>query len=204
MQRWTRKSRSEAKTLPTPQPRSFAAAHIPARPLHAAPTTVTAPAGCIGTRPPDDALRRHLPLARSAARTGGRRHGHAQVLRDVRVRTRVGTACTGQALVFWLRAVVESAADDDGCLRVAYTYSDGKLPRVARVAPTDVKLYVPPADDRFAAAPTGSSSTVNGDHPSRSSSQQGKAASRATVAGKRLPKKLEKEMRKAIAECQSF
>jgi len=124
---------------------------------------------------------------------------------QVRVRTRVGTVCTGQHLVLWLRAVVESAADEDdadGCLRVAYDYTNGKFPRVARVSPNDVKLHVvPPADDASgtAASSTGSS-TVTSDHSARtsSSSQQDKAAPppRSTVAGKKLPllRKLEKEM----------
>lgn len=134
---------------------------------------------------------------------------------QVRVRTRVGTVCTGQHLVLWLRAVVECAADEDadGCLRVAYDYTNGKFPRVARVSPNDVKLHVvPPADASATAASTGSS-TATSDHSTRTSassqSQQDKAGPppRPTVAGKKLPllKKLEKEMlmssSKAIMSC---
>ncbi|KAJ1291073.1 hypothetical protein BS78_02G291800 [Paspalum vaginatum] len=118
---------------------------------------------------------------------------------QVRVRTRVGTACTGHTLVFWLRAVVVSAADEDGYLRVAYTYVDGKLPRVARVPPSDIKLHVLPSDDARSAASDESSTVVTGDHSAPPPpSQLGKAAApRPTVAGKKLPllMKLEKEMR---------
>jgi hypothetical protein len=116
----------------------------------------------------------------------------------VRVRTLVGTARTGQSIVFWLRAVVDSAAGEDGYLHVTYDYVDGKLPRAARVAPSDIRPHdVPPADARgAAAASTGSSSAVTSDrsaHPP----QQNKAAPRPTVAGKKLPllKKFEKEMK---------
>ncbi|PAN14145.1 hypothetical protein PAHAL_2G387200 [Panicum hallii] len=117
---------------------------------------------------------------------------------QVRVRTLVGTARTGQSIVFWLRAVVDSAAGEDGYLHVTYDYVDGKLPRAARVAPSDIRPHdVPPADARgAAAASTGSSSAVTSDrsaHPP----QQNKAAPRPTVAGKKLPllKKFEKEMK---------
>ncbi|OEL38855.1 hypothetical protein BAE44_0000126 [Dichanthelium oligosanthes] len=115
---------------------------------------------------------------------------------QVRVRTRVGTARTGQPIVFWLRAVVDSAADDDGYLHVTYDYINGKLPRVARVAPTDIRLHdVPPADAGGTAASTGSS-TVTGVR-SACPPQQNKAVPRPTVAGKKLPllKKFEEEMK---------
>ncbi|RLN34991.1 hypothetical protein C2845_PM03G08340 [Panicum miliaceum] len=82
---------------------------------------------------------------------------------QVRVRTRVATARTGQPIVFWLRAVVDTAADDDGYLHVTYSYINGKLPRSARVAPSDIRLHAPPADARGAAASTGSSSDVTTD-----------------------------------------
>nr|TKW34957.1 hypothetical protein SEVIR_2G340950v2 [Setaria viridis] len=73
---------------------------------------------------------------------------------QVRVRTRVGVArSTGQPIVSWLRAVVDSAADEDGYLHVTYTYTNGKLPRIACVAPSDVRLHdVAPTDARGAAS----------------------------------------------------
>ncbi|PUZ72223.1 LOW QUALITY PROTEIN: hypothetical protein GQ55_2G376500 [Panicum hallii var. hallii] len=122
---------------------------------------------------------------------------------QVRVRTQVATARTGQPT---LRAVVDSAADDDGYLHVTYSYIDGKLPRTARVAPSDIRLHdAAPADARGAAASTGSSSAVTTDR-SAPLSQQDEAAPRPTVAGKKLPllKKFEKEMKtrsKAIKGC---
>ncbi|KAF8700367.1 hypothetical protein HU200_034302 [Digitaria exilis] len=130
---------------------------------------------------------------------------------QVRVRTRVGTAaCTGQPIVLWLRAVVDAEEDDDGCLHVTYSYANGKLPRVARVALSDVRMHHD--DDAGGAASSGgSSSTVTTSDDCRSArapSQQSKAAPprRPTVAGKKLPlpKKYEKEMKstsKAILGC---
>jgi hypothetical protein len=118
---------------------------------------------------------------------------------QVRVRTRVGVArSTGQPIVFWLRAVVDSAADEDGYLHVTYSCTSGKLPRVARVARSDVRLHVhdvPPADARGG---TATSSAVTGNSSARAL-QQNKAAPppRPTVAGKKLPllKKFEDEMK---------
>ncbi|CAN6218971.1 unnamed protein product [Urochloa humidicola] len=130
---------------------------------------------------------------------------------QVRVRTRVGTArSTGQPIVFWPRAVVDSAAadGDDGCLRVTYTHdiNNGKLPRVARVAPSDVRLHdvAPPAGHGarggIAASSAGYSSAVTSDRSARLPPKQSKAAPprpRPTVAGKKLSllKKFENEMK---------
>jgi len=119
---------------------------------------------------------------------------------QVRVRTRVATTRTGQPIVFWLRAVVdERHQDEDGYLHVTYDYVDGKLPRTARVAPSDIRMHdVPPAAARGAAAvSTGSSSAVTSDPSPFVLPPQQKAAPRPTVAGKKLPllKKLEKEMK---------
>ncbi|CAL5083196.1 unnamed protein product [Urochloa decumbens] len=135
---------------------------------------------------------------------------------QVRVRTRVGTArSTGQPIVLWLRAVVDSAAadDDDGCLRITYSHDiNGKLPRVARVSPSDVRLHdVAPRAGGTAASSAGYSSAVTSDDRSaRPAPKQSKAAaprSRPTVAGKKLPllKKFEEEMKSrsnAIIGCQ--
>ncbi|CAN6205513.1 unnamed protein product [Urochloa humidicola] len=128
---------------------------------------------------------------------------------QVRVRTRVGVArSTGQPIVLWLRAVADSADDGDGCLRVTYSYDfNGKLPRVARVAPCDVRLHddvAPPADDGArgtAASSAGySSAAVTSDRSASPPPKQSKAAPprpRPTVAGKKLPllKKFEEEMK---------
>ncbi|CAN6218968.1 unnamed protein product [Urochloa humidicola] len=124
---------------------------------------------------------------------------------QVRVRTRVGTArSTGQPIVLWLLAVVDSADDDgdDGCLRVTYSNDiNGKLPRVA---PGDVRLHdvAPLADGArgTAASSAGYSSAVTSDRSARPMPQQNKVAPprpRPTVAGKKLPllKKFEKEMK---------
>ncbi|CAL5062547.1 unnamed protein product [Urochloa decumbens] len=126
---------------------------------------------------------------------------------QVRVRTRVGTARgTGQPIVLWLRAVVDSSAadEDDGCLRVTYSCDiNGKLPRVARVAPSDVRLHdvVPRAGDA-AASFAGYSSAVTSDRSARPPPKQSKAAPprprpRPAVAGKKLQllRKFEEEMK---------
>ncbi|CAN6176130.1 unnamed protein product [Urochloa humidicola] len=116
---------------------------------------------------------------------------------QVRVRTRVGTArSTGQPILLWLLAVVDSAAadGDDGCLRVTYSHDiNGKLPRVARVAPSDVRLH-------DVAPPAVNSSAVTSDRSARPMPQQNMVAPprpRPTVAGKKLPllKKFEDEMK---------
>ncbi|KAG2637286.1 hypothetical protein PVAP13_2NG510600 [Panicum virgatum] len=119
---------------------------------------------------------------------------------QVRERTRIATTRTGQPIVFWLRAVVdERHQDEDGYLHVTYDYVDGKLPRTARVAPSDIRMHdVPPAAARGAAAvSTGSSSAVTSDPSPFVLPPQQKAAPRPIVAGKKLPllKKLEKEMK---------
>ncbi|CAN6211763.1 unnamed protein product [Urochloa humidicola] len=202
----------------------------PNNPNRAAPTTTTRPpvpprraAGGGGARPerarpaaavPPSAI---LPRSRHAAAAapaqpvveeaiGSKRVGKGA---QVRVRTRVGVArSTGQPIVLWLRAVVDSADDGDGCLRVTYSYDfNGKLPRVARVAPCDVRLHddvAPPADDGArgtAASSAGySSAAVTSDRSASPPPKQSKAAPprpRPTVAGKKLPllKKFEEEMK---------
>jgi len=189
--------------LPAPLPRSNPAP----------PTTSRTPAprraGGDGAR-----LERATPPPPAAARSRSR-HAAApaepvEVVKSrcigkgaqVRVRTRVATTRTGQPIVFWLRAVVdERHQDEDGYLHVTYDYVDGKLPRTARVAPSDIRMHdVPHADARGAAAvSTGSSSAVITSDPTVLPPQQNKkTAPRPTVAGKKLPllKKLEKEMKR--------
>ncbi|CAN6183532.1 unnamed protein product [Urochloa humidicola] len=122
---------------------------------------------------------------------------------QVRVRTRVGTArSTGQPIVLWLHAVVVDDGDD-GCLHVTYSHDvNGKLPRVARVSPGDVRLHdvAPLADGArgTAASPAGySSAAITSDRPPQQSKAPPPPRPRPTVAGKKLPllKKFEDEMK---------
>ncbi|KAG2645669.1 hypothetical protein PVAP13_2KG413700 [Panicum virgatum] len=205
-----------AAKKPSPPPPYYVLA-LPAPPPRSNPAPKT-------TRPPpaprragggDGARLERAPppppaaVARSRSRHAAAPAGPAEIVKSkcigkgaqVRVRTRVATACTGQPIVLWLRAVVDgSAADEDGYLHVTYDYVDGKLPRTARVAPSDIRMHdVPHADARGAAAvSTGSSSAVITSDPTVLPPQQNKkTAPRPTVAGKKLPllKKLEKEMK---------
>ncbi|CAN6183536.1 unnamed protein product [Urochloa humidicola] len=153
---------------------------------------------------------RARPAVPSTARSRSRHVGASPAVvvgkgAQVRVRTRVGTArSTGQPIVLWLRAVVDSAAsdEDDGCLRVTYIYDiNGKLPRVARVAPSDVRLHdvAPLADGArgTAASSAGYSSAVTSGRPPQQSNKGAPSRPRPTVAGKKLPllKKFEEEMK---------
>ncbi|TVU38893.1 hypothetical protein EJB05_12288, partial [Eragrostis curvula] len=185
-----------------------------------------APAGGIAKKPspprllpapPDSSAPRPPRHARpSLFVISGPRHAAAQAdIKDssisfrmgaqVRVRTPVGTLCTGQRLVLWLGAVVVSVAAEDGYLGVVYThYKHPGCDRsgAVRVPTKDVKDMLPPPAAAIATATAASavSSTVTISHSA--SLPQGEAtavpARRPTTAGKRpsLLKKLEKEMRR--------
>ncbi|RCV13219.1 hypothetical protein SETIT_2G330300v2 [Setaria italica] len=127
---------------------------------------------------------------------------------QVRVRTRVGTArSTGQPIVFWLRAVVDSAADMDGYLHVTYSYTNGKLPRVARVAPRDIiRLHDVPTPAAVLRPPVVLQPSPATALRARHGRIRLLPPPRPTVAGKKLPllKKFEKEMKsrsKTITGC---
>ncbi|TVU38943.1 hypothetical protein EJB05_12340, partial [Eragrostis curvula] len=124
---------------------------------------------------------------------------------QVRVRTPVGTLCTGQRLVLWLGAVVVSAAEeDDGYLGVAYTHY--KSPRTdpsgaVRVPKKDVKdMLLPKPAVATATEASAGSSTVTRSHsaaPPQGDQPTAAPVRRPTTAGKSpaLLKKMEKEMR---------
>ncbi|TVU38926.1 hypothetical protein EJB05_12323, partial [Eragrostis curvula] len=124
----------------------------------------------------------------------------------VRVRTPVGTLCTGQRLVLWLGAVVVSAAEEEGgYLCVAYTHH--KHPRTdpsgaVRVPKKDVKdmLMLPKPAVATATEASAGSSTVTSSHsaaPPQGDQPTAAPVRRPTTAGKSpsLLKKMEKEMR---------
>ncbi|KAF8669556.1 hypothetical protein HU200_051362 [Digitaria exilis] len=182
------------KKKPSPPPPYASVLALPA-PL---PRSIPAPTATRPPSPPSEPNPAEVAVVKSTRIGKGA---------QVRVRTRVGTAaCTGQPIVLWLRAVVNAAEDDDGYLHVTYSYANSKLPRVARVAPSDVRMHhddVPHAANAAeggAASSGGSCSAVttsSDDRSARRPLQQSKAAPRRpTVAGKKLPllKKYEKEM----------
>ncbi|TVU38920.1 hypothetical protein EJB05_12317, partial [Eragrostis curvula] len=123
----------------------------------------------------------------------------------VRVRTPVGTLCTGQRLVLWLSAVVVSAAEeDDGYLGVAYTHYKHPCsdPLGAVCVPwKDVRdLVLPTAAIAIATSASAGSSTVTISHSARPPQGDQVTATpvrRPTTAGKSptLLKKMEEEMR---------
>ncbi|KAF8700364.1 hypothetical protein HU200_034299 [Digitaria exilis] len=188
---------------PSPPPPYASVLALPA-PL---PRSIPAPTATRPPSPPSDPNPAEVAVVKSTRIRKGA---------QVRVRTRVGTAaCTGQPIVLWLRAVVDTEEEVDGCLHVTYSYANGKLPRVARVAPSDVRMHhddVPHAAEGGAASSGGSSSTVTNedDRSARRPLQRSKAVPRRpTVAGKKLPllKKYEKEMKsmsKAILAAASL
>ncbi|KAF8669559.1 hypothetical protein HU200_051365 [Digitaria exilis] len=168
------------KKKPSPPPPYASVLALPA-PL---PRSIPAPTATRPPSPPSEPNPAEVAVVKSTRIGKGA---------QVRVRTRVGTAaCTGQPIVLWLRAVVDG---------------NGKLPRVARVAPSDVRMHhddVPHAADAAeggAASSGGSCSAVTSDDDgsARRPPQQSKAAPRPrpTVAGKKLPllRKFEKEMK---------